>query len=164
MKRSLHLSILLMLSALHGLAAQPQKADRVLILKKEHKLILLSGESVLKTYTVAIGKGGLSPKQREGDHRTPEGLYTIDRRKQNSSFHRALHISYPNANDMERARSLGAQPGGDIMIPGIATGLGWLGSLHRLIDWTDGCVAVTDSEIEQIWSFVPDGTPVEIRP
>ncbi len=163
MKRFIRVFPLLVLS-LCGLAAQTQKIGRVLILKKDHKLMLLSGQTVMKTYAVAIGKGGLSPKQREGDHKTPEGLYTIDRRKENSSFHRALHISYPNESDSERARKLGVKPGGDIMIHGIANGLGWLGSLHRLIDWTDGCVAVTDTEIEEIWSLVPDGTPVEIRP
>lgn len=153
-----------MLSTLHLFAVQSQRADRVLILKKEHKLMLLSGGAVIRTYSVAIGKGGLSPKQRKGDHKTPEGLYKIDRRKENSSFHRALHISYPNEADIERASKLGVEPGGDIMIHGIANGLGWIGSLHRLIDWTDGCVAVTDAEIDEVWSLVPDGTPVEIRP
>ncbi len=164
MKRFFHLCIVVVLSALYGFAVQPQKVNQVLILKKDHKLLLLGGQTVIKVYAVAIGKGGLSPKQREGDHKTPEGFYTIDRRKENSRFHRALHISYPNESDSERARKLGVEPGGDIMIHGIANGLGWLGSLHRLIDWTDGCVAVTDAEIEEIWSLVPDGTPVEIRP
>jgi murein L,D-transpeptidase YafK len=164
MKRLLHFSILLMLLVLNVFAVQSQKVDRVLILNKEHRLMLLSGDSVVKTYTVAVGRGGLSAKERVGDHKTPQGLYTIDRRNQNSRFHRALHISYPNEADRERARKLGISPGGDIMIHGITNGLGWLGSLHRLIDWTDGCVAVTDSEIEEIWSLVPDGTPVEIRP
>ena len=126
--------------------------------------MLFSGETVIKTYAVAIGRGGYSPKQRAGDHRSPEGLYQIDRRKKDSSFHRALHISYPNETDRERARKLGASPGGDIMIHGIPNGWGWIGPNHRATDWTDGCVAVTDDEIEEIWSLVPDGTPVEIRP
>lgn len=140
------------------------KVTRVLVLKKEHSLQLLDGEKVVKTYKVALGRGGLAPKQRQGDHRTPEGLYEIDYRNKSSRFHLALHVSYPNQVDRERARKLGVNPGGDIMIHGITNGLGWLGSMHRIIDWTDGCIAVTDGEIEEIWSMVPDATPVEIRP
>lgn len=125
---------------------------------------LFSGETIIKTYSVAIGRGGLAPKQRQGDHLTPEGMYQIDRRNKNSRFYRALHVSYPNDVDRERARQLGVDPGGDIMIHGITNGLGWLGSLHTAIDWTDGCIAVTDADMDEIWLFVPDGTPVEIRP
>ena len=125
---------------------------------------LFSGETVIKTYTVALGRGGLAPKQRQGDHLTPEALYQIDRRNKNSRFYRALHVSYPNEIDRERARKLGVDPGGDIMIHGITNGLGWLGSVHRTIDWTNGCIAVTDAEMDEIWLLVPDGTPVEIRP
>jgi murein L,D-transpeptidase YafK len=152
---------LVLATALH--AGQAPKVDRVLVLKRQHKLQLLSGDKVVGTYAIAIGSGGLAPKQQEGDHKTPEGLYKIDRRKANSSFHRALHISYPNDADRERARKLGVNPGGDIMIHGLMNGLGWLGSLHRKLDWTDGCIAVTDDEINEIWVLVPDGTPVEIR-
>jgi murein L,D-transpeptidase YafK len=155
---------LLILALLSTVAAAYEKVDRVLVFKREHKLLLLNGEKVVKAYVVALGGGGLSPKQYQGDHRTPEGLYEIDRRKRDSSFHRALHISYPNQSDRERAHQLGVSPGGDIMIHGITNGLGWLGANHRMSDWTDGCIAVTDAEIEEIWSLVPDGTPVEIRP
>ena len=134
------------------------------MLKTDHKLLLLDdGDNVMRTYSVAIGRGGVEPKQRQGDHKTPEGFYVIDRHKENSRFHRALHVSYPNDVDRERARKLGVDPGGDIMIHGIQNGLGWLGSLHRAMDWTDGCVAVTDDEIEEIYSAVRDGTPIEIR-
>jgi len=141
-----------------------ERASKVLVLKTEHKLILLdSANNVIRSYSVAIGRGGLEPKQVQGDHKTPEGLYRVDRRKRDSRFHRALHVSYPNDADRERAQVLGAAPGGDIMIHGIQNGLGWLGPLHRVVDWTDGCIAVTDAEIEEIWSAVPDGTPVEIR-
>jgi len=180
MKRSaLRLSIVVLLLSFLGLIATeltrgetskttlptpPQKATRVLVLKKEHKMQLLSGETVIKTYTVALGRGGLARKQRQGDHLTPEGLYEIDRRNKDSRFYRALHVSYPNELDRERARKLGVSPGGDIMIHGITNGLGWLGSMHRIIDWTDGCIAVTDAEMDEIWLLVPDGTPVEIRP
>jgi murein L,D-transpeptidase YafK len=164
MRKLVQVATVVAFALLCGFSAPPQKAERVLVLKREHKLLLLSGDTVIKTYSVALGRGGLAPKQQQGDHRTPEGMYRIDRRKENSRFHRALHISYPNETDLEHARKVGVSPGGDIMIHGITNGLGWLGSAHRLIDWTDGCVAVTDAEIEEIWAMVPDGTPIEIRP
>jgi len=141
-----------------------QRASGILVLKAEHKLLLLdSNNNVIRTYAVAIGRGGVEPKQRQGNQRTPEGLYIIDHHKKDSRFHRALHVSYPSDADRERARRLGADPGGDIMIHGIENGLGWLGSLQRRVDWTDGCIAVTDAEIDEIYAAVPDGTPVEIR-
>jgi len=143
--------------------APPDPVDKVLIEKASHRLTLLSRGKPVRTYLVALGRAS-GPKERKGDRRTPEGLYQIDSRKADSSFHRALHITYPNAADQARARARGVDPGGDIMIHGIRNGLGWLGSLHRKIDWTQGCIAVTDGEIEEIWSLVDDGTPVEIRP
>jgi murein L,D-transpeptidase YafK len=140
------------------------RVAKVLVLKTDHKLLLLDADNnVIHTYAIAEGRGGVQAKERQGDHRTPEGFYIVDRRKRDSRFHRALHVSYPNDNDRERARKLGVDPGGDIMIHGIENGLGWIGSLHRAVDWTDGCMAVTDPEIEEIWVAVPDGTPVEIR-
>ena len=145
-------------------AADSGPVDRVLILKRERRLFLLQQDTVVKSFAIAIGRGGLEPKRQEGDHRTPEGKYVIDRRNPKSRFHRALHISYPNDADHSAARRRGVSPGGDIMIHGITNGLGWVGSLHRLMDWTDGCIAVTDAEIDEIWTLVPDGTPVEIRP
>lgn len=160
----MHVCVLLLLLVSAALATPQQKVTRVLVLKKEHKMQLFAGETVIKTYTVALGRGGLAPKQRQGDHLTPEGLYQIDRRNKNSRFYRALHVSYPNEADRERAHKLGLDPGGDIMVHGITDGLGWLGSLHRTMDWTNGCIAVTDAEMDEIWSLVPDGTPIEIRP
>lgn len=143
--------------------AQP-KVERVLVLKRQHKLLLLSGDQVVKAYEVALGRGGLGPKQRQGDRRTPEGLYTIDFHNKASKFHLALHISYPQFADKRRARRIGVKPGGDVMIHGMGPEFSWVGANHRVSDWTDGCIAVTDTEIEEIWQLVPDGTPVEIRP
>jgi murein L,D-transpeptidase YafK len=140
------------------------KADSVLILKKDHVLELLAGGKVIKTYQVALGRGGLAPKQQEGDGRTPEGHYVIDLRNAESHYHRALHVSYPNADDQKRAARRGISPGGAIMIHGLPNGMGKLGAAHRLYDWTLGCIAVTDDEIDEIWDLVPVGTPVEIRP
>lgn len=140
------------------------RADRVLIKKSEHQLVLLLNGKILKAYRVALGSVPVGHKEREGDGRTPEGLYRIDSRKNDSAFHRALHISYPNPRDIEIAKSRGLDPGGAIMIHGIRNGLGWFGKLHRLADWTSGCVAVTNWEIEEIWGAVPDGTPIQISP
>jgi murein L,D-transpeptidase YafK len=149
---------------LFALATAQTRVDKILVLKKAHKLFLMSGDATVRSYSVALGRGGPGPKQRQGDHKTPEGLYRVDARNRASRFHRALHVSYPNDEDKARAHKLGLDSGGDIMIRGIQNGPGWLGSVHRVVDWTDGCIAVTDNEIEDIWTLVPDGTPVEIRP
>jgi len=139
-------------------------ADRIIIHKKTRTMELMHDGKALKTYKVALGGEPVGPKTQQGDHRTPEGVYVIDRRNPHSQFHRALHISYPNAEDKARARKLGVSPGGDIYIHGLPNGYGFIGSAHRARDWTDGCIAVTDQEIEEIWRLVDDGTPVDIRP
>lgn len=139
-------------------------ADRIIVHKREHTMELIHAGRVIRTYKVALGGEPVGPKTRQGDHRTPEGVYIIDSRNAQSSFHRSLHISYPNAADRERARKLGVSPGGYIMIHGLPNGYGMVGSAHRLHDWTDGCIAVTDSEIEEIWKLVDNGIVVEIRP
>jgi murein L,D-transpeptidase YafK len=139
-------------------------ADKVVIEKKARKLTLLSKGQQLKTYKVALGRNPEGPKEKEGDNKTPEGSYIIDSRNTKSRYHLALHISYPNAQDSQRAKQKGVRPGGNIMIHGIMNGLGWVGGLHRWFDWTKGCVAVTNPEIEEIARLVPNGTPVEIRP
>ena len=127
-------------------------------------MTLYSGDSVLRVYRVALGRGGTGDKVREGDNRVPEGRFRIDRRVERSSYHRALHVSYPDAAHAERARALGVPPGGDIMVHGIKNGLGWIGPVHRMVDWTRGCVAVTNPEIEELWRVVPNGATIEIRP
>ncbi len=157
------LAVLLLLQAADGQPA-PNTIDSILILKKDHLLELLSNGKVVRTYKVALGQGGLAPKQQEGDALTPEGHYVIDKRNAASHYYKALHVSYPNAEDRQRAVRLGVRPGGDIMIHGLPNGMGAVGSAHRLRDWTLGCIAVTDEEIDAIWRLVPTGTPVEIRP
>ena len=142
----------------------PSRADFVLVQKSSHKLYLMYRGRAFKGYSVALGRGGLSPKQREGDGRTPEGHYVIDRRNSHSQFHLSLHISYPNAQDRRNARALGAPPGGDIMIHGVPNGYRWATPFLEVVDWTNGCIAVTDAEIEEIWQLVPDGTPMAIQP
>lgn len=127
-------------------------------------MVLMGTGKVIKAYKIALGSEPTGPKTRQGDHRTPEGVYVIDSRNSSSQFHRALHISYPSAADRERARKLGVSPGGDVFIHGLPNGYGFIGAAHRARDWTDGCIAVTDKEIEEIWKLVPNGTPIEIQP
>jgi tetratricopeptide (TPR) repeat protein len=147
-----------------GVAILKGPADRILIEKKERRLTLISKGKVLKTYQIALGGNPNGPKERQGDNKTPEGTYVIDSRNKDSLYHLSLHISYPNEKDRKRARQLGVSPGGDIMIHGIKNGLSWVGELHTEVDWTKGCIAVTDEEIEEINTLAPNGTIVEIRP
>ena len=139
------------------------KADRIVVEKSSHTLTLYASGQPLKVYPVALGRGTGVAKQREGDHETPEGRYIIDARNAHSRFHLALHVSYPNARDSSHAASLGVPAGGAIMIHGVGRGLGWLGRMQREFDWTDGCIALTDSEMDEVWNVVPTGTPIEIR-
>jgi len=111
-----------------------------------------------------LGRNPLGAKQEEGDMKTPEGIYKIDGRNPQSRFHLALHISYPSAEDDKRAAARGVPAGYDIMIHGIQNGRGWIGAFHRWKDWTAGCIAVTDEEIEELWRVTPDGATIEIRP
>lgn len=145
-------------------AAKPLHVDRVLVLKKARTLELLSQGKVIKTYRVALGGVPVGPKAQQGDHKTPEGVYVLDSRNAHSQFHKSIHISYPNARDRAVARRNGVSPGGDVFVHGLPNGYGWIGTGHRARDWTDGCIAVTDDEIDEIWLAVPDGTPIEIRP
>jgi len=143
---------------------KPPHADRVLVLKKERTLQLLRHGMVIKTYKIALGGDPVGPKTRQGDHKTPEGVYVLDSRNAHSHFHKSIHISYPSARDNAAARRNGVSPGGDVFVHGLPNGYGWIGAGHRGRDWTDGCIAVTDGEIDEIWLAVPDGTPIEIRP
>ncbi|MCP5367199.1 MAG: L,D-transpeptidase family protein [Hyphomicrobiales bacterium] len=140
------------------------KADRVLVLKGARKLMLLSHGRTLRAYRVALGRTPEGHKQHQGDGRTPEGSYRLDWRNPDSRYHRSIHISYPAPEDRARARRLGVSPGGDIMIHGLPNGRGWIGAAHAGYDWTDGCIAVTNAEMDEIWALVDNGTPIEIRP
>lgn len=140
------------------------RADRVVVDKGDRTLTLLRDGVPLKTYPVALGGAPAGHKRQEGDERTPEGRYVLDYRNPGSSAHLSLHVSYPDSGDVARARAAGVPPGGMIMVHGITNGLGWVGRLHRLADWTDGCIAVTNGEMDEIWRAVPDGTPIDIRP
>jgi murein L,D-transpeptidase YafK len=141
-----------------------ESADKVLIEKQARRLSLLSKGEVIKSYKIALGGNPVGPKERQGDNKTPEGTYRIDARNGNSGFHLSLHISYPNEDDKKRAKKLGVSPGGNIMIHGIKNGFSQVGASHAETDWTEGCIAVTNQEMEEIYKFVPIGTVVEITP
>jgi murein L,D-transpeptidase YafK len=140
------------------------RADSLVVEKGAHRMTLYADGRAEKSYSVSLARGGLAPKEREGDLRVPEGRYTIDRRLEQSGYHRALHVSYPDSADVARAALAGVSPGHSIMVHGIRNGLGWIGRLHLAMDWTAGCVAVTNPEIEELWRAVPDGTPIVLRP
>lgn len=154
---------LLLTAWAHG-ADKPVHADHVLVLKKQRTLELLNHGRVLKSYKVALGADPIGPKTRQGDHKTPEGIYILDSRNVHSQFYKSIHISYPNASDRAAARARGVSPGGDVFVHGLPNGYRSVGASHRLKDWTDGCIAVTDEEIDEIWAAVGNGTPIEIRP
>lgn len=139
-------------------------ADGIVVRKAERVLLMMRGGQVVKSYPVSLGGQPVGAKQVEGDGRTPEGRYAIDWRNDASRFHLSLHISYPDAADRARAAAAGASPGGDIMIHGRPNWLSWLGPLFAGRDWTDGCIAVGNVDMEELWRAVPVGTPIEIRP
>ena len=144
----------------------PLKADRLVVLKGERRLVLMRGDRVLKVYRVALGRYPKGHKTREGDAKTPEGTYTVDYRidSDRSKFYRALHISYPNRKDRANARRLGVDPGGQIMIHGLPTKWSAKEVGHPRLDWTQGCIALTNREMDEIWAMVADGTEIEIHP
>jgi len=156
------LTITLLLSCL--IPAFGSDIDYVLVNKSEQKMYLLSQGERVKEYRVVFGGNPKGHKQQEGDQRTPEGKYVLDYKKADSAFHKAIHISYPNEQDKAKAREKGVNPGGLIMIHGQKNGLGWLSWLSQNFNWTDGCIAVTNEEMDEIWDLVKVGIPIEIRP
>lgn len=139
-------------------------ADLIVVMKSKRVLFLMKEGKILKAYRVALGKSPVGKKTTQGDGKTPEGRYYIIGRNPNSNFYKSLKISYPNEQDSEIASSLGVNPGGGIMIHGLSKKVEYLGKYHIIEDWTEGCIAVTNEEMEEIWQLVEDGTPVEILP
>ena len=173
MKRSIIFAVLILICAFavyiyahHNRNSLPAGTtiDRIVVEKSLRKLSVFRHGYQLKNYRIALGRNPLGAKQAEGDMKTPEGIYRIDGRNPQSSFHLALHISYPSDDDDKRAATQGVPPGFDIMIHGIQNGRGWIGAFHRWTDWTAGCIAVTDEEIEELWRITPDGTTIQICP
>ena len=164
MRRYLLLLFLAMLFGLPLAALAGSRADLVVVEKSERRLYLYKDNEVLRSYEIALGRNPVGPKLRQGDNRTPEGRYTLDHRNPQSRFYRSIHISYPNDSDRRRAEAKGVQPGGNIMIHGVPNRyrdgqeffVGW--------DWTEGCIAVTNDDMQEIWALVADNTPIEIHP
>ncbi|HEX5079317.1 MAG TPA: L,D-transpeptidase family protein [Geminicoccaceae bacterium] len=140
------------------------KADLVVVYKSERILELQRTGRVLKTFPIALGREPVGTKLREGDGRTPEGVYTLDWRNPYSRFHRAIHISYPRTHDDVRAIRWGVSPGGQIMLHGLPDGVTAERIGHPRRDWTDGCIALTNEEIDEVWARVDDGTTIIIYP
>ncbi|CAG0959996.1 hypothetical protein GEOBC_00672 [Geobacteraceae bacterium] len=161
---TLHKNIEALEQKVFAFAIKMGAVDKILIEKKERRLMLISKGEVIKTYKIALGGNPIGQKERQGDNKTPEGIYFIDSRNKDSHYHLSLHISYPNERDKKRAKGLGVSPGGNIMIHGIKNGFSWVGDSHTEVNWTKGCIAVTDKEIEEISKLAPNGTIVEIRP
>lgn len=141
-----------------------ESVDRVKVLKHERKMVLFSGTDVISEYHIALGGSPVGHKLQEGDQRTPEGKYTLDYKKSDSAFYKSIHISYPNSKDKEAAKAAGVDPGGFIMIHGQKNGFGWLAPVMQFFDWTDGCIAVTNEEMDEIWDLVKTGATIEILP
>lgn len=155
-------------SALPGAAraaiAPQAAADRVIVTKTERRLYLLRDGEILHSYRVALGRVPKGTKIYQGDGRTPEGDYTLTEFNAGSRFYRSIRVSYPNEQDRARARALGQTVGGDVMLHGLAPERRAYGPEHWRFNWTNGCIAVTDEEIDEIWQRVAVGTPIEIRP
>lgn len=147
------------------LKKNPLTAVNTIIVKKnQRKMELYANGRLIKDYKISLGFSPIGPKQQEGDGKTPEGEYTIISKNPNSQFHKSLKISYPNAADKKNAKNMKISPGGDIMIHGLGRQFSYLGKLHTLHDWTLGCIAVTNEEIDEIWKIVKEGTIVKIEP
>ncbi|MFN7710451.1 MAG: murein L,D-transpeptidase family protein [Holosporales bacterium] len=144
--------------------SQIQTIDFILIEKSRRKMHVYHRDVLLKTYSIALGFNPQGAKERMGDGKTPEGIYAITVKNAQSAYHRSLGLSYPNAADAARAKKLGVNPGGHIMIHGLRNDLAWLGPVHTFMDWTQGCIAVSNPEIEEIFEATSIGTRVEIRP
>jgi murein L,D-transpeptidase YafK len=140
------------------------KIDKIIVEKSKRKMYVYSKGELLKTYKISLGRNSIGDKEYEGDKRTPEGEYFICDKNPKSAFHKNIGISYPNQQDIEEAEKVDKNPGGQIKIHGIKNELSWIGRFHRIIDWTSGCIAVTDKEIDELYEAIPIGIPIEIKP
>jgi len=152
------------LAVLQASAGELPKADLVVVKKQARRLYLYEGDKPFREYRIALGSAPKGHKMQEGDERTPEGRYLLDYKNANSSFYKSIHISYPNRVDRKRARERGMSPGGQIMIHGQKNGFGFLGFITQFFNWTDGCIAVKNSEMDEVWSSVAVNTPIVIEP
>ena len=141
-----------------------QKADRIVVFKSQRKLELLREGEIIRTYHIALGRNPIGPKIERGDGRTPEGTYFIDKRNPESAYHLSLHISYPETADLKRAAALNVDPGANILIHGEPNILNHEGKANLLKDWTAGCIALNNTDMDEVWRLTDDGITVEIHP
>jgi len=160
--KSILITLLLILQTANGISSL--KADAVLVIKSERRLYLLFKGVPFASFPVTFGANPTGHKQKQGDERTPEGHYRLDYKNPNSKYYKSIHISYPNAKDRANALRLGVDPGGDIMIHGQKNGWEWASPILQLFTWTNGCVALNNSDMDRVWMAVDPGTPIEIRP
>ncbi|MCX7099077.1 MAG: L,D-transpeptidase family protein [Methylococcales bacterium] len=139
-------------------------ADKITVSKSEKLLYLLKDGKVFAAYPVTFGRNPVGQKIKAGDNRTPEGVYLIDAKKENSAYFKALHISYPNPKEIEQAKISGVYPGGDIMVHGQKNGFAWAAFIVQLFNWTKGCIALSNDNMEKVWQAVDVGTKIEIKP
>ena len=138
--------------------------DNIIVCKSKREMSVYSNGELLKTYKISLGRQPIGHKEFEGDKKTPEGIYSINDKNPNSGYHKNLGISYPDKNDMENAKQFGKSAGGNIKIHGFRNGIGFVGKFHRWFDWTLGCIAVTNQEIDELYDTVKIGTRIEIKP
>ncbi len=138
--------------------------DKLIVYKSKRQLLVYSRGQLIKTYKISLGRQPIGNKEYEGDKKTPEGFYFINDKNADSGYHKNLGISYPDQDDLARAKRLGKPTGGDIKIHGLRNKTGFIGKFHRWYDWTIGCIAVTDEEIDELYDSVKIGTPIEINP
>jgi murein L,D-transpeptidase YafK len=147
-----------------GAAHSEQTADMVIVEKSESRLYLMRDGKAFASFHVVFGSNPKGHKQQKGDERTPEGKYVLGYKNAGSAFYKSIHISYPNAKDRKEARKHGVDPGGDIMIHGQKNGFEGLSFLIQRFNWTNGCIALSNTDMDSVWNAVPPGTPIEIRP
>lgn len=138
--------------------------DSIDVSKSKHQLFAYSKGKLMKTYHIAIGKNAIGRKEFEGDKKTPEGVYHIHNKNPNSGYHKNLGVSYPNNDDRKRAKQLNKPTGGEIKIHGLKNGHCYIYKFHRWKDWTDGCIALTDAEVDELYDAVAIGCRIEIKP
>jgi murein L,D-transpeptidase YafK len=164
-KANISKCILALFALLAGYAASADpKADLVVVNKSESRLYLQSRGKAFASFKVAFGAQPHGHKQTRGDERTPEGRYSLDWKNANSGYYKSIHVSYPNATDRARAQHNVADAGGDIMIHGQRNGWGWFAPITQLFNWTDGCIALSNGDMDVVWRAVDVDTPITIRP
>jgi murein L,D-transpeptidase YafK len=164
MRESVRSVAMTIAAALPLVTVAAPKADLVVVKKSESRLYLYRDSQAFAEFRVSFGSEPKGHKQQEGDERTPEGRYVLDAKNLKSAFYRAIHLSYPNAQDVASAKARGVQPGGQIMIHGQRNGLGWLAPVAQWFNWTDGCVGLSNKDMDAVWSAVDVGTPIQIYP